>query len=101
MFSFQELNELKNQLPTGHAASEKNDDAPCTLEEIERAQKDLLERGLQVVTTERQLFNNYTNHISVRPHSFTLIVLKGKLMFMSLRSPNVSASRWRTCASIC
>ncbi|XP_070759048.1 evC complex member EVC [Enoplosus armatus] len=43
-----ELNELKKQLPTGHAASEKNYDAPCTLEEIERAQKDLLERGLQV-----------------------------------------------------
>ncbi|XP_029287934.1 ellis-van Creveld syndrome protein [Cottoperca gobio] len=43
-----ELNELKKQLPTGHTASEKNDDAPCTLEEIERAQKDLLERGLQV-----------------------------------------------------
>ncbi|XP_038552015.1 ellis-van Creveld syndrome protein [Micropterus salmoides] len=43
-----ELNELKTQLPTGHTASDKNDDAPCTLEEIERAQKDLLERGLQV-----------------------------------------------------
>ncbi|KAL7408672.1 hypothetical protein ABVT39_027281 [Epinephelus coioides] len=43
-----ELNELKKQLPTGHTASEKNDDAPCTLEEIERAQKDLLEHGLQV-----------------------------------------------------
>ncbi|TMS18888.1 Ellis-van Creveld syndrome protein-like protein [Larimichthys crocea] len=43
-----ELNELKEQLPIGHAASEKNDDAPCTLEEIERAQKDLLEYGLQV-----------------------------------------------------
>uniref|UniRef100_G3NZZ6 EvC ciliary complex subunit 1 n=1 Tax=Gasterosteus aculeatus TaxID=69293 RepID=G3NZZ6_GASAC len=43
-----ELNELKKQLPTGHTASEKNNDAPCTLEEIERAQKDLLERGFQV-----------------------------------------------------
>ncbi|KAM9362382.1 evC complex member EVC [Symphorus nematophorus] len=43
-----ELNELKKQWPTGHTASEKNDDAPCTLEEIERAQKDLLEHGLQV-----------------------------------------------------
>ncbi|XP_068450578.1 evC complex member EVC isoform X2 [Clinocottus analis] len=43
-----ELNELKKQFPTGHTASEKKDDAPCTLEEIERAQKDLLERGLQV-----------------------------------------------------
>uniref|UniRef100_A0A8C2WPI2 Ellis-van Creveld syndrome protein n=1 Tax=Cyclopterus lumpus TaxID=8103 RepID=A0A8C2WPI2_CYCLU len=43
-----ELNELKKQWPTGHTASEKKDGAPCTLEEIERAQKDLLERGLQV-----------------------------------------------------
>ncbi|XP_054473422.1 evC complex member EVC [Anoplopoma fimbria] len=42
-----ELNELKKQLPTDHTASEKKDDAPCTLEEIERAQKDLLEHGLQ------------------------------------------------------
>lgn len=51
--SFQELNELKKQLPTGHTASEKNNDAPCTLEEIERAQKDLLERGFQVVEREK------------------------------------------------
>lgn len=53
---FQELNELKEQLPTGYAVSEKNDDAPCTLEEIERAQKDLLELGLQVVKTERNAY---------------------------------------------
>ncbi|KAF0035166.1 hypothetical protein F2P81_012924 [Scophthalmus maximus] len=43
-----ELNELKKQLSLGHIASEKNFDAPCTLEEIERTQKDLLERGLQM-----------------------------------------------------
>ncbi|XP_030276263.1 ellis-van Creveld syndrome protein [Sparus aurata] len=43
-----ELNELKKQFPASHTASEKNDDAPCTLEEIERAQKDFLEHGLQV-----------------------------------------------------
>uniref|UniRef100_A0A4W6C0P0 EvC ciliary complex subunit 1 n=1 Tax=Lates calcarifer TaxID=8187 RepID=A0A4W6C0P0_LATCA len=43
-----ELNELKKQLPSGQTASEKNNDTPCTLEEIERAQKDLLERGLQM-----------------------------------------------------
>ncbi|XP_071350381.1 evC complex member EVC [Trachinotus anak] len=43
-----ELNELKKQLPSGQTASEKSDDSPCTLEEIERAQKDLLERGLQM-----------------------------------------------------
>ncbi|CAJ1051563.1 ellis-van Creveld syndrome protein-like [Xyrichtys novacula] len=43
-----ELNELKKQLPTGHTHSNKNDDFPCTLEEIERSQKDLVEHGLQV-----------------------------------------------------
>ncbi|XP_032368604.1 ellis-van Creveld syndrome protein [Etheostoma spectabile] len=43
-----ELNELKKQLSTSPTTSEKNDDAPCTLEEIERAQKDFLEHGLQV-----------------------------------------------------
>ncbi|XP_068598903.1 evC complex member EVC [Brachionichthys hirsutus] len=43
-----EVNELKKQFPPLQFASEKKDDAPCTLEEIERAQKDLLERGLQV-----------------------------------------------------
>ncbi|XP_071369236.1 evC complex member EVC isoform X2 [Centroberyx affinis] len=47
-----ELDELKKRLPRGQTASEKNEDqradAPCTLEEIERAQKDLLEHGLQM-----------------------------------------------------
>ncbi|XP_068171523.1 evC complex member EVC [Antennarius striatus] len=42
-----EVNELKKQLPPLQTASEKNDDS-CSLEEVERAQKDLLERGLQV-----------------------------------------------------
>lgn len=37
----------------GQTTTEKNDDAPCTLEEIERAQKDLLERGLQMVQVKR------------------------------------------------
>lgn len=52
MSSFQELNELKKPLFTGHTARENDDDAPCTLEEIERTQKDLLEHGLQVVKAE-------------------------------------------------
>ncbi|XP_041672290.1 ellis-van Creveld syndrome protein isoform X2 [Cheilinus undulatus] len=43
-----ELNDLMKQLLAGHTANEKNDDAPCTLEEIERSQKDLVEHGLQV-----------------------------------------------------
>uniref|UniRef100_A0A3P9DPD7 EvC ciliary complex subunit 1 n=1 Tax=Maylandia zebra TaxID=106582 RepID=A0A3P9DPD7_9CICH len=43
-----ELNELRKQLTAGQAVSEKSQDDPCTLEEIERSQKDLLERGLQM-----------------------------------------------------
>ncbi|KAM3877936.1 evC complex member EVC [Diretmus argenteus] len=47
-----ELDELKKQLPTGQTVCENKEDlgadAPCTLEEIERAQKDLLEHGLQM-----------------------------------------------------
>ncbi|CAI5688389.1 unnamed protein product [Oreochromis niloticus] len=43
-----ELNELRKQLTAGQVVSEKSHDDPCTLEEIERSQKDLLERGLQM-----------------------------------------------------
>ncbi|XP_020503618.2 evC complex member EVC [Labrus bergylta] len=43
-----ELNALKKQLLTGHTVREENADDPCTLEEIERTQKDLIERSLQV-----------------------------------------------------
>ncbi|XP_029006582.1 evC complex member EVC [Betta splendens] len=42
------LSDLKKQFPIGHHIGEKNEDTPCTLEEIERAQKDLLECGLQM-----------------------------------------------------
>ncbi|XP_056294234.1 evC complex member EVC isoform X2 [Pseudoliparis swirei] len=41
-----ELAELNRQWPTG--LGEEEDGAPCSLEDMERAQKDLLERGLQV-----------------------------------------------------
>ncbi|XP_026162852.1 ellis-van Creveld syndrome protein [Mastacembelus armatus] len=43
-----EVSELKKLLATVHTAAERNGDAPCTLEEIERAQKDFLEGGLQM-----------------------------------------------------
>ncbi|KAM9409033.1 evC complex member EVC [Pholidichthys leucotaenia] len=43
-----ELNELRKQFPPNQTVDEKNLDAPCTLEEIERTQKDLIERGLQM-----------------------------------------------------
>ncbi|TKS70880.1 Ellis-van Creveld syndrome protein -like protein [Collichthys lucidus] len=65
-----ELNELKEQLPTGHTASEKNDDAPCTLEEIERAQKDLLEFGLQV-TLAFTLTEEKNVHVSSQSKRFS------------------------------
>ncbi|KAG7494061.1 ellis-van Creveld syndrome protein [Solea senegalensis] len=43
-----EINELKKLLSSDQIVVEKNDNAPCTLEEIERAQKDHLERSLQM-----------------------------------------------------
>lgn len=51
-FSFKQLNQLKKALPSGLIAGEKNDDLSCTLEEVERTQKDLLESGLQVVKSK-------------------------------------------------
>lgn len=43
------MEELKKQLPTGHAVSDDSVDAECTLEEMERSQKDFLEGSLQMV----------------------------------------------------
>ncbi|KAM4588766.1 evC complex member EVC [Odontesthes bonariensis] len=42
-----ELNELRKRMPTGQTLSERCQDTACSLEEIERAQKDLLECSLQ------------------------------------------------------
>lgn len=42
-----ELNEHKKMLLNSRAASEEQEDPSCTLEEVERSQKDLLERDLQ------------------------------------------------------
>ncbi|XP_041837161.1 ellis-van Creveld syndrome protein [Melanotaenia boesemani] len=44
----EELDELRKQLPAAQTVNEKSHDTPCSLEEIERAQKDLLERNLQM-----------------------------------------------------
>uniref|UniRef100_A0A3B3YC35 Uncharacterized protein n=1 Tax=Poecilia mexicana TaxID=48701 RepID=A0A3B3YC35_9TELE len=44
------LNELRKPLATGQTTKETIQDASCSLEEIERAQKDLLERNLQTGT---------------------------------------------------
>lgn len=46
------MNELKKTLLSGLIAGEKNNDLSCTLEEIERAQKDLLESDLQLVKSK-------------------------------------------------
>ncbi|XP_017278268.1 ellis-van Creveld syndrome protein [Kryptolebias marmoratus] len=43
----QELNKLRKQLPTSQSINEKTPDTSCSLEEIERAQKDHFERSLQ------------------------------------------------------
>lgn len=91
-FLFQELNDLRKPLLTGHTASGKSDDAPCTLEEIERTQKDLLERGFQVVKTERKSQKAfYLTVLSIFiclfwPPLFTPTVLKVKMMSMSSQS---------------
>uniref|UniRef100_UPI0037E842EA evC complex member EVC n=1 Tax=Semicossyphus pulcher TaxID=241346 RepID=UPI0037E842EA len=66
-----ELNELKKQLPTGHTASEKNNDAPCTLEEIERAQKDLVERGLQVSRRFSKQVEDLCHHLLKKTSVFS------------------------------
>lgn len=56
--SFKELNELRKQFLSSQTISEKSHDALCTLEEIERAQKDFLEHGLQ--TVRRKLLINHS-----------------------------------------
>ena len=60
MLSFQELDELKKKVSTAQNSSDGNEDqeadAPCTLEEIERAQKDLLEQSFQMVPNTRNIW---------------------------------------------
>ncbi|XP_069567404.1 evC complex member EVC [Brachyistius frenatus] len=58
-----DLNELRKQLPTVQAVNEKSHDAPCTLEEIERAQKDLLERGLQTSKSFSKQVEDLCQHL--------------------------------------
>ncbi|XP_034022936.1 ellis-van Creveld syndrome protein isoform X2 [Thalassophryne amazonica] len=58
-----QLDELKKQLLTGQRASEKIDDAPCTMEEIERAQKDHLEHSLQMSKGFSQQVEDLCQHL--------------------------------------
>ncbi|RVE72384.1 hypothetical protein OJAV_G00039960 [Oryzias javanicus] len=43
-----ELNDLRKRSPASQTLSKESLDVPCSLEEIERAQKDLLEHGLEM-----------------------------------------------------
>ncbi|XP_051804756.1 evC complex member EVC isoform X2 [Acanthochromis polyacanthus] len=58
-----ELNDLKKELPTGQTVTEKSHNAPCTLEEIERAQKDLLEYGLQTSKSFSKQVEDLCQHV--------------------------------------
>lgn len=58
---FQELNEHKKMLLNSRAASEEQEDPSCTLEEVERSQKDLLERDLQEVKLGKLYFSTQSN----------------------------------------
>uniref|UniRef100_A0A8C5CA64 Ellis-van Creveld syndrome protein n=1 Tax=Gadus morhua TaxID=8049 RepID=A0A8C5CA64_GADMO len=59
-----EVETLRKRL-TSKTASEKTaeTDSPCTLEEIERTHKDLLEHGLQMVTHRRNVFGQQVEHL--------------------------------------
>lgn len=74
------------------SVSEEPEDPSCTLEEIERSQKDLLERDLQEVKHSKMKMNGDEVVGNV---SLTSTVL------MSPHSPDVSASRLRTFARTC
>ncbi|XP_054641831.1 evC complex member EVC isoform X2 [Dunckerocampus dactyliophorus] len=65
-----EVAELKKQWSSGHAAGDNNSDAPCTLEEIERAQKDFLECNLQMSKSFSKLVEEFC-HV-MKTSSFTV-----------------------------
>uniref|UniRef100_A0A672HVQ5 EvC ciliary complex subunit 1 n=1 Tax=Salarias fasciatus TaxID=181472 RepID=A0A672HVQ5_SALFA len=58
-----EISELRKQLPTGQAVTENSHDASCTLEEIERAQKELLERGIQTSRSFSRQVEDLCQHL--------------------------------------
>ncbi|XP_053172161.1 evC complex member EVC [Scomber japonicus] len=84
-----ELDKLKKQFPAGHTASEKPVDAPCTLEEIERAQKDLLEHGLQMSKGFSKQVEDLCQHL-----------LKKTSIFTPDEAQNVTASLIQTLLSV-
>ncbi|XP_029989475.1 ellis-van Creveld syndrome protein [Sphaeramia orbicularis] len=64
------LDELKKLLPASQPSCEKNDEVPCTLEEIERAQKELLERGLQMSKGFSNQVEDLSQHLLKRSSIF-------------------------------
>ncbi|XP_026202447.1 ellis-van Creveld syndrome protein isoform X2 [Anabas testudineus] len=82
-----ELNDLKKQFPIGN--TEKNEDAPCSLEEIERAQKDLLERGLQMCKGFSKQVEDLSQHL-----------LKNTSIFSPDEAQDVILSLIQTCLLI-
>nr|XP_061788351.1 evC complex member EVC isoform X2 [Nerophis lumbriciformis] len=67
-----EVEELRKQRPRGRAPSDDNADAPCTLEEIERAQKDFLERNLQMSKDLTKCVEELCQHVMKKTSSFTV-----------------------------
>ncbi|XP_051931742.1 evC complex member EVC isoform X2 [Hippocampus zosterae] len=67
-----EVEELTKQLPTGHAVSDDGVDAPCTLEEMERSQKDFLEGSLQMSKRFSKMVEELCQHVMKRTSSFTV-----------------------------
>ncbi|XP_061147154.1 evC complex member EVC [Syngnathus typhle] len=65
-----ELEELKKQLPTARTTSDDNLDAPCTLEEMERSQKNILESSLQMSKSFSKVVEELCQHVMKRTSSF-------------------------------
>ncbi|XP_061584632.1 evC complex member EVC [Cololabis saira] len=89
-----ELNDLRKLLPTVQTVSEKSSDGHCSLEEIERAQKDLFERGLQMCKRFSRQVEDLCHHLLKKTSIFspdeaqstiasliqTLVVVENQLM---------------------
>ncbi|XP_077386908.1 evC complex member EVC [Festucalex cinctus] len=67
-----EVEELKKQLPKGHIATDDSVDVPCTLEEMERSQKDFLECSLQMSKSFSKVLEELWQHVIKRTSSFTV-----------------------------
>ncbi|XP_027859384.1 ellis-van Creveld syndrome protein homolog isoform X2 [Xiphophorus couchianus] len=71
MMQEKKLNELRKPLTTGQTTKETIQDAFCSLEEIERAQKDLLERILQTSKSFSSQLEDLCQHLLRRKSGFS------------------------------